>query len=90
MSSRSLASSGLILSAAVKQGSVAAILPHVAQSELPARQYERIESPLLKELRRTMVLAYNWRVFLTRRIIFPTIPNSNPQFAAPCKIRGFD
>lgn len=56
----------LMATAAVKQGSVAAILPRLAQSELPAREYERIELPLLKKLRRTMVLAYNQRVFLTR------------------------
>jgi len=56
----------LMATAAVKQGSVAAILPRLAQSELPAREYERVELPVLKKLRRTMVLAYNPRVFLTR------------------------
>lgn len=56
----------LMATAAVKQGSVAAILPRLAQPELPPREYERIALPLLKKLRRKMVLAYNQRVFLTR------------------------
>jgi len=59
-------SSFMMVTTAVKQGSVAAILPHLAQSELPARDCERIELPLLKKLRRTIVLAYNLRVFVTR------------------------
>lgn len=56
----------LMATAAVKQGSFAAILPRPAQTELPASEYEHLELPVLKKLRRKMVLAYNQRVFLTR------------------------
>jgi DNA-binding transcriptional LysR family regulator len=57
----------LLATEAVKQGSVAAILPSLAQVELPPRQYARFHIPLLRRLRRDFVLGYNPRVLTTRQ-----------------------
>src|SRR5438105_3868085 len=68
-----LYSSFLTATAAVKQGSLAAVLPPLAQSELPPRDYDRLGIPLLKKLRRPIVLAYNARILLTRPKLLPGV-----------------
>jgi DNA-binding transcriptional LysR family regulator len=56
----------LLATQAVRQGTVAGILPSLAEVELPPREYARIEVPFLRRLRRAFVLGYNPRVLATR------------------------
>ncbi len=50
----------------LKHGHVAAILPSIAESELPKSQFERIDLPMLKQMQRQYVLCYRART-LERR-----------------------